>query len=183
LIAVAKADPMALKYASGGNGTLANFSGELFKTTANIQALHVPYNGIPEILTSLLSKVTDYGFPVVASTLSQIKSGKFRALALTSASRMSQLPDVPTMHEAMKGGGFDIDSENGLAVPAGTPSEAIQRLHQEITKIMRDPAVATPLLNLGYEIVASSPDVARAKLVSDVGRFSDLARKLNLKIN
>ncbi|MEO7243322.1 MAG: tripartite tricarboxylate transporter substrate binding protein [Variovorax sp.] len=182
LIARAKAEPGKLSYASGGVGTLANFSGELFKSAANIEALHVPYKGIPEILTSLLGKVTDFAFPVVASTLSHVRSGKFRALAVTSAQRMKQLPDVPTMHEAMPGSGFDVGSENGLAVPAGTPPAVIQMLHAEITKIMRDPTVADPLIDLGYQIIASTPAEFGATLVQDVKKFDTIAKKVNLKV-
>jgi tripartite-type tricarboxylate transporter receptor subunit TctC len=183
LVARAKADPAAIKYASGGNGTLAHFAAEMFKTGGDFQALHVPYKGGPEMMTSLLSKSTDFAMPVVASTLGQIQAGRFRALAVTSAKRMAQLPNVPTMHEALGRGGFDLESENGLVVPAGTPPEVVQRLHQEIAKIMRDPAIADPLVTQGYEIVANTPAEFGATVRSDVQKYAVLIQRLGLKID
>ena len=183
LIAQAKAKPDALKYASGGNGTLAHFAAEMFKSAANIQALHVPYKGSPEIMTSLLSRITDFSFPVAASTLGQLKSGKFRALAVTAQKRMALLPDVPTMQEAMKNKGFELESENGLVVPAGTANEVVQRLYQEIARIMRDPAIADPVVASGYEIVASAPSAFGASLRSDIGKYNTIIKQIDLKLD
>ncbi len=183
LVARAKADPAAIKYASGGNGTLAHFAAEMLKTGGEFQALHVPYKGVPEMMTSLLSKSTDFAMPVVASTLGQIQAGRFRALAITSSKRMAQLPSVVTMHEALGRGGFDLESENGLVVPAGTPPEVVQRLHQEIAKIMRDPAIAAPLVTQGYEIVANTPAEFGATIRSDVQKYAALIQRLGLKID
>ncbi len=183
LIARAKANPEALKYASGGNGTLAHFAAEMLKTGADIQALHVPYKGGPEMLTSLLSKITDFAMPVVASTLSQIQAGKFRALAITSARRMAQLPNVPTLHESMQRGGFDLESENGLVVPAGTPNDIVVRLHQEIVKIMRDPVIAGPLVAAGYAVVANAPAEFGASVRDDVAKYSAIIQRIGLKLD
>ena len=183
LVARAKADPAAIKYASGGNGTLAHFAAEMLKTGGEFQALHIPYKGVPEMMTSLLSKSTDFAMPVVASTLGQIQAGRFRALAITSSKRMAQLPSVVTMHEALGRGGFDLESENGLVVPAGTPPEVVQRLHQEIAKIMRDPAIAAPLVTQGYEIVANTPAEFGATIRSDVQKYAALIQRLGLKID
>ena len=167
----------------GRNGTLAHFAAEMFKSGANIQALHVPYKGVPEIMTSLLSKVTDFAFPVVASTMGQIKGGKFRALAVTAQKRMALLPDVPTLQEAMKTGGFELESENGLVVPAGTASDIVQRLQLEIARIMRDPAIADPLVAAGYEIVANAPAAFGVSLRSDIAKYSAIIKQLDLKLD
>ncbi len=183
LVARAKANPDALKYASGGNGTLAHFAAEMLKVGADIQALHVPYKGGPEMMTSLLSKITDFAMPVVASTLSQIQAGKFRALAITAPRRMALLPNVPTLREAMPRGGFDLESENGLVVPAGTPADVVARLHQEIAKIMRDPVIADPLVAAGYEIVANTPAEFGATVRSDVAKYSAIIQRIGLKID
>lgn len=183
LIARAKARPDSLQYASGGNGTLAHFAAEMFKAAAGVQLLHVPYKGVPEILTSLLSKTTDLAFPVAAATLGQIKSGKFRALAVTAPKRMAQLPTVPTLLEAMKTGGFELESENGLVVPTGTPHEIVLRLHQEIAKIMRDPVIADPLVAAGYEIVASAPAAFGANLRSDIAKYATIIKQVGLKLD
>lgn len=183
LIARAKADPAAIKYASGGSGTLAHFAAEMLKTGGDFQALHVPYKSGPEMMTSLLSKSTDFAMPVAASTLSQIQAGRFRALAVTSVKRMAQLPNVPTMHEALGRGGFDLESENGLVVPAGTPADIVRRLHQEIVRIMRDPAIADPLIAQGYEIVANTPAEFGATVRSDVQKYAALIQRLGLKVD
>ncbi|MFN0160396.1 MAG: tripartite tricarboxylate transporter substrate binding protein, partial [Burkholderiales bacterium] len=152
LIARAKAKPGGLAFASGGNGSLAHFAGELFKTGAGVDALHTPYKSAPDILNSLLSKQTEYAFPVFATALTHVKAGKFRALAVTSQKRMPQLPDAPTMLELLRPGGFDLESENGLVAPAGTPAEIVTRLNAEIGRILRDPAVADPMVAAGYEM-------------------------------
>ena len=183
LIARAKADPTAIKYASGGSGTLAHFAAEMLKTGGEFQALHVPYKSGPEMMTSLLSKSTDFAMPVAASTLSQIQAGRFRALAVTSVKRMAQLPNVPTMHEALGRGGFDLESENGLVVPAGTPADIVRRLHQEIVRIMRDPAIADPLIAQGYEIVANTSAEFGATVRSDVQKYAALIQRLGLKVD
>ena len=134
-------------------------------------------------MTSLLSKVTDFAFPVVASTMGQIKGGKFRALAVTAQKRMALLPDVPTLQEAMKTGGFELESENGLVVPAGTANDIVQRLHLEIGRIMRDPAIADPLVAAGYEIVANAPAAFGASLRSDIAKYSAIIKQLDLKLD
>ncbi len=183
LIARAKADPKAFSYASGGNGTLAHLSSELFKAGAGIEALHVPYKSSVEILNSMLTKTTDFAFPVLASAMTQIKAGKFRALAVTSERRMPQLPDVPTMLEAMGKVGFVLDSENSLLVPAGTPAPIVAMLNAEIVKILRDPALAEQMISQGYEMAGNSPDEANARIARDVPKFADAVRKSGAKLD
>lgn len=183
LAARAKAKPGAIKYGSGGNGTLAHFTAEMFKAAAGVDMLHVPYKGGPEMMTSLLSATTDVAFPVVASMIPQFKAGKFRPLAVTSEQRMPQLPDVPTLKEALPGIGFVMESENGLVVPAGTPSAIVQRMNQDIMRIMRDPAIANPLIEQGYTIVAGTPQALAASLRNDVARYADLIRRIDLKLD
>jgi tripartite-type tricarboxylate transporter receptor subunit TctC len=183
LVARAKAKPGSIKYASGGNGTLSHFTAEMFKAATGVDMLHVPYKGGPEIMTSLLSGTTDVAFPVVASMIPQFKAGKFRPLAITSEERMPQLPDVPTLKEALPGTGFVLESENGLVVPAGTPQAIVQRMNQDIMRIMRDPAIANPLIEQGYVIVAGSPQAFAATLRNDVARYTELIRRIGLKLD
>ena len=182
LIAIAKASPGKISYASGGNGSLAHFSGELFKTLAGVNMLHVPYKGAPDIMTSLLSKQTDLAFPVLVSVLPQLKAGTLRALATTGTKRSPQLPDVPTMHEVMNPG-FDIESENGIVAPAGVPPAVVAKLNAEIVKILRDPAVSGPLLANGFEVVGSTPAEFGARLKSDVAKFDDIVNKSGAKVD
>jgi len=182
LIAHAKANPGKVTYASGGSGSMSHFSAELFKTSAGLDILHIPYKGSPEIMTSLMSGQTDLSFPVLVSVLPQLKAGTLRALAITGTRRSPQLPEVPTMHEVLKPG-FDIESENGIVAPAGVPPAIIAKLNAAIVKIMRDPAVAGPLEANGFEVVASTPAEFGARLKSDVAKFDDVVRRSGAKVD
>jgi tripartite-type tricarboxylate transporter receptor subunit TctC len=177
LVERARRDPKALKFASGGKGSMAHFCGELFKSSAGIEALHVPYKGSGDVLNSLLARQTDFAFPVTASCLELIRSGRLRALAVTSAKRMPQLPAVPTMHEALPGKGYDLEADNGIVAPAGTPSAVVARLHAEIAKVLADPGVTGPIVASGYELLASSPAQVRAKLAKDMAIYSAVAKQ------
>lgn len=182
VIAFAKANPGKLNYASGGNGSLAHFSAELFKTSAGIDMVHVPYKGAPDIMTSLMGKQTDLAFPVLVSVLPQLKAGTLRALAITGTKRSPSVPDVPTMYEVMKPG-FDIESENGIVAPAGVPPAIIVKLNAEIVKALRDPAISGPLQNNGFEVVASTPEEFGVRLKNDVAKFEDIVKKSGAKVD
>ena len=175
LIAYAKANPGKISYASGGNGSLAHFSAELFKTHAGIDMLHVPYKGAPDIMTSLLSKQTDLSFPVLVSVLPQLRAGTLRPLAITGTRRSPLLPDVPTMHEVLKPG-YDLESENGIVAPAGVPPAVIAKLNAAIVKALRDPAISGPLTASGFEIVGSTPEEMGVRLRNDVAKFAEIVR-------
>jgi len=182
LIALAKAQPGKLNYASGGNGSLAHFAGELFKVATGVDMVHVPYKGAPDIMTSLLGKQTDLAFPVLVSVLPQLKAGTLRALGVTGTKRSPQLPDVPTMYEVMNPG-FDIESENGMVAPAGVSPAIVAKLNAEIVKILRDPAVSGPLTANGFEVVASTPTEFGVRLKNDVVKFDDLVRRSGAKVD
>jgi len=182
LIAYAKANPGKMNYASGGNGSLAHFAAELFKSSAGIDMLHIPYKGAPDIMTSLLSKQTDFSFPVLVSVLPQLKAGTLRALAITGTKRSPQLPDVPTMYEVMKPG-FDIESENGIVARAGVPPAVIVKLNAAIVKALRDPAISGPLVANGFEVVASTPEEFGVRLKNDVAKFADIVKKSGAKVD
>jgi tripartite-type tricarboxylate transporter receptor subunit TctC len=182
LIAAAKAKPGALSYASGGSGSMSHFSAELFKAAAGLDILHVPYKGSPEIMTSLLSKQTDMSFPILVSVLPQLKAGTLRAIAVTSTRRSPQLPDTPTMYEALPQG-FDLESENGIVVPAGVPPAIVAKLNAAIVKVLRDPAVSGPLEANGFEVVASTPAEFGARLKADVAKFEDVVKRSGAKVD
>lgn len=171
-----------LGYASGGNGSIAHFAAELFKMGNKIEGLHVPYRGAPEIFTSLLSQQTQYAFPVLVSAIALVKSGKLRALAVTSPKRSPFLPDVPTLYEASKAG-FDIESENGLVAPAGTPPAIINRLNLEIVRILKDPLVSGPLENGAFEVVGSAPDAYGAKLRIELAKYAEVVRVSGARVD
>jgi tripartite-type tricarboxylate transporter receptor subunit TctC len=182
LLARIRATTGGLAYASGGNGSIAHFAGELFKMGNKIEGLHIPYRGAPDIFTSLLSQQTHYAFPVLVSAIALVKSGKLRALAVTSPKRNPFLPDVPTLHEASKAG-FDIESENGLVATAGTPAAIINRLNLEIVRILKDPAVSGPLETGAFEVVASAPEVYGAKLRIEVAKYAEVVRVSGARVD
>jgi len=175
LVAGARVKPGGLNYASGGSGSLAHFAGELFRTAMGIEAVHVPYKGGPDIINSLVGRHTEYAFPVLVSALAHIKSGRLRALAVTARQRSTHLPEVPTMYESTRSG-FDIESENGIVVPAGTPAEIVNRLSVEIGRILREPAIANQFLGSGFEIVGSTPQEYGERLRAEVALYAKVVK-------
>ena len=179
----AREKPGALTYSTGGNGSMAHLCGELFKAGFGIDVLHTPYKGSPEVFNSLLSGQTDYSLPVFNSALTQIKAGAFRGLAVTSAQRMPQLPMAPTMHELMPGGGFDLEAENGIVAPAGTPPEIVARLSSEVASILREPAIANPLVEQGFEIASGTPSELASRIAKDLAKYRDVVRKAHAQVD
>ena len=140
LIAYAKANPGKLNYGSGGNGSAGHLAGEMFKRDAGIFAVHIPYNGGNPAQLALLSGQVDFNFDNLATAAPNIKSGKLKALAVTTAKRSPALPDVPPVADTLKG--FEIDTWWGLVAPAGTPKEVITKLNQAFVaalELARDP--------------------------------------------
>jgi tripartite-type tricarboxylate transporter receptor subunit TctC len=149
LIRYAKANPGKLNMASSGNGTSIHLSGELFKSMTGSFMLHFPYRGSGPALLDLIGGTMDLMFDNLPSALPQIKAGKLKALAVTSAQRSAALPDVPTIAEAGPVPGFDASSWFGLFAPAGTPAEIVNRVQQETAKALQNPAVKERLLSQG----------------------------------
>lgn len=183
LIAMAKSKPGALSYASGGNGGIGHFSGELLKSNGgNLDIVHIPYKSAAEQVLSIVTGQTALGFPAMQIALPQVRAGKLRALGVTGATRNSLLPDVPTMKEAMDNG-FVLEAWYGLLAPAGTPPEIIDKLHAEIVKILQDPAVRTPLVESSHEVVGSTPAEFATTIRTDLKVWGDLAQKLGAKVD
>lgn len=139
-----------LTFASGGNGTVGHLAGELWKRRANINLLHVPYRGGALALTDLMGGQVDLNFASLPAAVGLVASGKLRALAVTSAARLSQLPDVPTMEEAGLPG-FTALVVYGLLAPAGTPADIVQRYNAEINKVLGEPDVKEVLAKNGVD--------------------------------
>jgi tripartite-type tricarboxylate transporter receptor subunit TctC len=183
LIAMAKAKPGAYSYASGGNGGIGHFSGELLKTNGgNLDVVHIPYKSAAEQVQSVMTGATAFAFPAIQIGLPQVQAGKLRALAVTTQNRSTVLPDVPTMNEAMKPG-FVLDAWYGLLAPAGTPQPIIDRLNTEVAKLLKEPEVRKQLTDASHEIVASSPAEFSAVISKDFKLWGDLARQLNVKVD
>ena len=149
LVRYAKANPGKLNMASSGNGTSIHLSGELFKAMTGTFMLHFPYRGSGPALLDLMGGTMDLMFDNLPSALPQIKAGKLKALAVTSAQRSAALPELPTIAEAGPLKGFDASSWFGLFAPAGTPAEIVQRIQQETAKAFQAPVFKERLLSQG----------------------------------
>jgi tripartite-type tricarboxylate transporter receptor subunit TctC len=141
LVAAAKKDPGKLNYASGGVGSAAHLSAAAMVLEANIDVVNVPYKGSVEIVPSIISGATQFAFPIASTAIPQIKAGKVRALAVSSAQRMPQLPDVPTLVEVFKTQDLALDAWFGLWAPAGTPPAVVDALFKATVKAYEDPAL------------------------------------------
>jgi tripartite-type tricarboxylate transporter receptor subunit TctC len=151
LIALAKARPAEINYASSGNGSTQHLTGALFCKMAGINMTHIPYRGSGPVTADLLAGQVQVGFPGIAGMLSHIKSGRLRALGVTSAKRSPELPDVPTIAEAgVKG--YEMVAWFGIAAPKGLPREIQMRLHGEVTKILKTPEMNKSLRAVGQEV-------------------------------
>lgn len=183
LIALARERPGKLFYASGGNGGIGHYSGELLKSKGgNLDIVHVPYKSAAEQVASVMSGQSQLAFPALQIALPQVRAGKLRALAVTGARRSGQFPDVPTMQEAMNPG-FALDAWYGLLAPAGTPAPVITRLHTELVKVMADPAVRQSLTSASQEIVGSTPAEFAQVIAHDLKLWTDLAVQLKVKVD
>jgi tripartite-type tricarboxylate transporter receptor subunit TctC len=154
-IAYAKANPGKINMASSGNGTSVHLSGELFKTMTGVEMLHVPYRGAAPAITDLLSGRVQVMFDNMPSSISHIKSGSLRALAVTTATRSPELPDVPTVGETVKG--YEASAWFGMGAPKNTPAEIIAKLNNEVNAILDEPEMKARIAELGGVSMAGSP--------------------------
>jgi tripartite-type tricarboxylate transporter receptor subunit TctC len=180
LIALAKSRSGKLNYASAGNGSTHHFCGELLKSMSGVDILHIPYKGSPPAITGLLGGEVSLMFANVADIGAQIKSGKVKALAVTTAKRAASLPEVPTMSEAGLPG-FEIVSWFGLLAPAGTPAPIVARLNAETVKVLGRSDVQTALGNQGLEVAPGSPEQFAAHIKSEIAKFSKIGKAAGIK--
>jgi tripartite-type tricarboxylate transporter receptor subunit TctC len=182
LIAYAKAHPGKLNYASVGNGSSSHLTAELFKAMAGIDVLHVPFNGAPPAALSVAAGDTHMLFTIATVVMPQVKSGKVKALAVTGATRFSLLPDIPTVAEAGLRK-FESLAWNGILVPAGTPSDIVNRLNHEIDAALKMPDVKARLNNAGLEPAGGSPNKFRALIASEAKKWSEIIKKTGAKLD
>ena len=183
LIRYAKANPGKLNMASSGNGTSIHLSGELFKSMTGTFMLHFPYRGSGPALLDLLGGTMDLMFDNLPSALPHIKSGKLKALAVTSAQRSAALPDVPTVAEAGPIKGFDASSWFGLFAPAGTPMEIVNRINQETAKSFQSPAFKERLLSQGA-IPGGQPPAEFAKFIAaETAKWTKVVKVSGAKVD
>ncbi|MES2842915.1 MAG: tripartite tricarboxylate transporter substrate binding protein [Pseudomonadota bacterium] len=156
LIAYGKANPGKLNYGSGGNGSAGHLAGELFKNQAGIFAVHIPYNGGNPAQLGLLSGQVDFNFDNLATAAANIRSGKLKALAVTTAQRSSVVPDVPTVAATLPG--FEIDTWWGLIAPAGTPADTVRKLNAAFGDALKSPEVKSRFALLLAEPAPNTPE-------------------------
>ncbi|MDI3510928.1 MAG: hypothetical protein PWQ61_1693 [Betaproteobacteria bacterium] len=181
LIAYAKANPGKLNYGSGGNGSAGHLAGELLKHQAGIFAVHIPYNGGNPAQLALLSGQVDYNIDNLATAAANIRAGKLRALAVTTAQRSSVLPDVPAMAETLAG--FEIDTWWGLIAPAGTPADTVRRLNTAFTEALRSPEVKARFANLLADPAPSTPEAFDAFLKQERTKYQRLVKISGAKVD
>jgi tripartite-type tricarboxylate transporter receptor subunit TctC len=183
LIRYAKANPGKLNMASSGNGTSIHLSGELFKSMTGSFMLHFPYRGSGPALLDLIGGTMDLMFDNLPSAMPQIKAGKLKALAVTSATRSQALPDVPTVAEAGSVKGYEASSWFGLLAPAGTPMEVVTRLQQETAKALGAPALNERLLAQGA-IPSGMPSAEFARFIdSETRKWAQVVKVSGAKID
>ncbi len=180
-IAYVKANPDKVNVASSGNGTSIHLSGELFKMMTGTKMTHVPYKGSAPMLTDLLGGQVQVTFDNLPSSIEHIKAGKLRALAVTTAKRSEELPDVPTVGETVPG--YEASAFFGLGVPHGTPKEVVDILNREINLALKDPAMIAKLKELGgTPIPGSAADFGKI-IAAETAKWEKVVHAADLSIN
>jgi tripartite-type tricarboxylate transporter receptor subunit TctC len=178
-IAYAKANPNAINMASAGIGSSNHLSGELFKLMSGAPMVHVPYRGAAPALTNLVGGQVQVIFSAVPSTIEYIKSGKLRALAVTSTSRAGALPDVPTVAEFVPG--YEASNWWGICAPKKTPADIVDKLNREINAAFADPKMKPRLMELGGELLAGSPADFGKLIADETDKWGKVIRTANIK--
>jgi tripartite-type tricarboxylate transporter receptor subunit TctC len=180
LIALVKAKPRSLSFGSAGTGVASHLAGELFKTAAGIDIVHVPYKGQAPATTALLGGEIAYMFNNPITALPHIRTGKMRALGVSTAARFSGLPEVPTVAESGLPG-FAVGFWLGPLAPAGTPRAVIDKLNAEMVGILRTPEIVERLSPMGLEILATSPDEFARVIEADAAKWAKVVKDAGIK--
>ena len=180
LIALAKAHPGQLNYASGGTGSAQHLPMEMLRVETGINIVHVPYKGLGPAFSDVLGGQVPMMFTGVSNVVPYMKTGRLRVLAIGSPRRSATLPDVPTVAEAGVPG-FDFDSWTGYLVPVGTPRELIVKLHADITRTLVAPEVRDKLVTLGFDLVGGTPEAFATLIRNDIARFGKLIKAAGIK--
>jgi len=181
LIDAAKAGKGKLNYASAGPGNTSHLAVELFKMTVGVDMTHVPYKGSGPAITAILAREVDLMFDSIGSSLPQIQAGKFRAIAVTSATRAAVLPNVPTVQESGVPD-FDVSVWYGVFAAAGTPQPIVQKLNAEIVRAMNVPEVKERIEASGYQVVGSTPAALDAHLKGEITRWARVVKTAGVTV-
>ena len=181
LIAYARANPGRLNYGSGGNGSAGHLAGEMFKKAAGLFIVHIPYNGGNPAQLALLSGQVDFNFDNLATASSNIKAGKLKALAVTTAQRSAVMPEVPAVAETLKG--FEVDTWWGLVGPAKLPPEITARLHQAFAGALQQPEVKARFAQLMAEPVGNTPEQFGAFMKQELAKYEGVVKASGAKVD
>jgi tripartite-type tricarboxylate transporter receptor subunit TctC len=180
LIALAKARPGQLSYASSGVGGTTHMTAEIFRMMAKVDIVHVPYKGSGQAMADIVGGQVPIAFDQVVSSMPQVEAGKLRALAVTSAKRFASVPNLPTMSEAGVPG-YEAVSWNGLAAPAATPREIVSRIHQDVARVLQLPDIKERFFRDGIAPVGSTPEQFAAHIRSERAKWEKVADAAGLK--
>ena len=180
LIALAKKQPGKLQYASAGIGTFPHLGGELFKLTAGIDLLHVPFKGSAPALIDVVGGHTQLTFATIPSSLTHIRSGKLKVFGVGDMRRNALIPEVPTVTEAGLPG-YAAANWNGILAPAGTPAPVIARLHNEISEILDTPEMQKQFVAEGADVVRMSPTEFAAYIASELAKWGRVVKEAGIK--
>ena len=180
LLALARAQPGGLTFASGGSGSSPHLAGELFKSMARIDIREVPYKGVVAAIPDLLGGRVTMMFGPIPVVLPLVREGKLRALAVTSLKRSPALPELPTVDESGVRG-FEVTLWGGLLAPAGTPATILRKLHLETVNALAQPDVRAKFADLGLETIGNSPDEFAAAVKSEIPRWARLIKESGIK--
>ncbi|MBK9440387.1 MAG: tripartite tricarboxylate transporter substrate binding protein [Comamonadaceae bacterium] len=181
LIAYAKVNPGKLNYGSGGNGSAGHLAGEMFKKEAGIFVVHIPYNGGNPAQLALLSGQVDFNFDNLATAAPNIKSGKLKAIAVTTLQTVGALPGVPPVADTLKG--FSVDTWWGLVAPAATPKDVVVRLNQAFVAALNAPETKTRFATLMAEPVASTPETFGKLMASERAKYEAVVKATGAKVD
>ncbi len=180
LVALARSRPGQLTFSSSGNGGTGHLAGEMLKMMTGVDMVHVPYKGTGPATTAVLSGEVSMSFGNIISTLSYTKSGRLRAIAVTTSKRSRVLPDVPAVAETLPG--YSAGPWYGVLAPAGTPAPIVGRLNQEIVKILRSPEISQNLSSEGADPVGNTPAEFAAVLRAETERWGKVVRQTKMKV-
>jgi tripartite-type tricarboxylate transporter receptor subunit TctC len=182
LIALARARPGQLSYASAGNGTAGHLSGELFKSMAKVDMVHVPYKGNVPAIIDLMAGQTSLLFATMPTVLPQVQAGRLKALAVTSSARSPAAPQLPTIAEAALPG-YSVTNWIGLFAPAGTPRDIVNKLNAETLRVMQAPEIQKRLVNEGAKFTPMTPDEYAAFVKSEIAKWAKVVKEAGIRVD
>jgi tripartite-type tricarboxylate transporter receptor subunit TctC len=182
LVADAKKRPGQINYSSGGNGSQPHLTAELFKARTGIDILHVPYKGAPPAMNDLLAGHVALSFATAPSAVPHAKSGRLRALAVSTAKRISALPDVPTIDESGVPG-FEASGSNGLVGPAGMPAAVVEKLNTTVIRIVKEPAMSRFLSEQGADPYTTTPTEYAAYIKAEVAKWAKAVKDSGARVD